>query len=76
MQLTFYFRSGCSLCEQMLHELQALQRRYGFELQMQDIDANTELQNRYNIRIPLLIDGETVLAEHFLDEKRIHAHFS
>lgn len=76
MLLTLYYRSGCSLCEQMLQELQPLQHRYGFELVLQDIDARADLQSRFNVRIPLLMDGETVLAEHFLDENRVHAHFS
>jgi thioredoxin reductase (NADPH) len=76
MSITLYYRSGCSLCEQMLQELQPLQQRYGFQLELQDIDAHPEFQSRFNVRIPLLMAGETVLSEHFLDENRVDAHFS
>ncbi len=76
MPLTLYYRSGCSLCEQMLQELTPLQQRYGFELQMIDIDSRADLQARFNERVPLLFAGETLLAEYFLDPQQVHAHFS
>jgi len=35
--LTLYFRDYCSLCHQMLAQLQPLRQQYGFDIQVVDV---------------------------------------
>jgi glutaredoxin len=70
-----YTRSGCHLCE----EAEALLVRYGIRPQRIDIDADTALQDRYNLCVPVVvIDGKErfrgqvneVLLKRILAERR------
>ena len=38
-RLTLYYRHGCSLCDDMLHGVEALQQELGFSLDIMDVDA-------------------------------------
>ncbi len=50
-----YTRAGCHLCD----EAQALLQRYGMEPKLIDIDQDAELQQRYNVWVPVVvIDGQ------------------
>ena len=61
MPVTFrlYSRAGCHLCDEMLKELEALQRTTmgTFTVEVLDIDRDPETQRRYSLRIPLLTAG-------------------
>ena len=51
-----YSRAGCHLCDEMLQELEALQRTTAgvFTVDILDIDRDAETQRRYSLRIPVL----------------------
>ena len=58
-----YTRPGCHLCEDALGELRRLHARQPHELELVDISADDELQQRYGERIPVLeIDGREYAA--------------
>ncbi len=65
--LTLYSRSGCHLCEDMQAQLAALSAEHGFVLQCIDIDADAALVQRYGSRVPVLMRGETLICEYFLE---------
>ena len=74
MKLTLYFREYCSLCHQMLAELQPWQDRYGFALDIVDVDADPELEARFNELVPVLMDGEQEICHWHLDIPALAAH--
>lgn len=60
-QLVLYTAPGCCLCEEMKAQLEALRGRQRFDLEVVDISASPELEERYRPEIPvLLIDGRKV----------------
>jgi glutaredoxin len=74
MKLTLYFREYCSLCHQMLAELQPWQARHGFELDVVDVDADPQLEARFNELVPVLMDGEHQICHWHLDIPALAAH--
>jgi thiol-disulfide isomerase/thioredoxin len=65
--LTFYFRDGCCLCDQMAAELSALECRYTFALERIDIDEDPDLALRFNAKVPVLAVNGEILCCHHLD---------
>ena len=66
-RLILYHREGCYLCTQMHEALLALQNQYTFLLETVDIDADPELQARFNVKVPVLALDDTILCCHVLD---------
>jgi hypothetical protein len=69
-----YSRSYCHLCEEMLQALQKLRPAYDFSVEMQDVDANAALLERYDELVPVLLGwhGEASprqLCHYFLNEE-------
>ena len=58
LRARLYTRPGCHLCDEAVGELRRLQAAQPHELELVDISADDELQQRYGERIPVLeIDG-------------------
>lgn len=87
IEVILYTRDGCHLCEKTRQDLLDLQERYPHKLTMIDIDQNTELQNQFFDRIPVVQVGsqilyapierqalQSMLAESILDSKTTRAH--
>jgi glutaredoxin len=82
--LILYGRDDCHLCEQMLDELKAFKithaRVLDLEIAYINIDKHSHLLERYNHRIPLLIDENhhTIkeLCEYFFDGDVLMKYFS
>ena len=66
--LTVYIRSGCHLCEDMLHELRLRQAEWGFSLETIDIQDQPALESLYGTKVPVLIRGKDEICHYFLDE--------
>lgn len=71
--LTVYVRRGCHLCTDMTQALQRLRPELGFEFTEVDIDADPELRQRYDTRVPVLVAGATEICYYFLEEERLRA---
>ena len=71
--LTVYVRRGCHLCTDMTQALQRLRHELGFEVTEVDIDADPELRQRYDTRVPVLVAGATEVCYYFLEEDRLRA---
>ena len=74
MKLTLYFREYCSLCHQMLAELEPWRQRYGFALEVFDVDDDPRLLERFDELVPVLMAGETEICHYHLDTQRLAAH--
>ena len=72
--LTLMFREYCSLCHKMRDALQPFQVAYGFALDIVDVDADPELEEKYNELVPVLLDGDTEICHWFLDEETLRVH--
>jgi glutathione S-transferase len=72
IELKFYHRQGCHLCEEMWQALSEMSRSEEFKVIPIDIDQHVETKQAYGLRIPCLEgpDGHT-LSEHFLDPTRV-----
>ena len=66
-RLTVYSRTWCHLCDDMIAGLQPLQARFRFRLDIVDVDADGDLENRYGEHVPVLLHGSRELCRHRLD---------
>jgi len=58
----------------MLASLEALRGELGFGLEVVDVDAEPELERRYNELVPVLMHGERELARWRLDPSALRAY--
>ena len=58
----------------MLASLEALRGDLGFELEVIDVDAEPDLERRYNELVPVLMHGERELARWRLDLSALRAY--
>ena len=66
--------ASCSLCEDMLDTLDAVRREEAFELEEIDIRSEAvshQLRRRFQYSIPVLMDGDTVVAQTRLRADRL-----
>lgn len=73
-RLTVYIRHHCHLCEQMVHALEPWRQGFDVQLDLVDVDDDPVLAARFGERVPVLADGEEVLAEYFLNESALRLH--
>lgn len=73
-RLTLYARTYCHLCEDMALALVPYQQRYGFAVDVVDIDRDERLQALYGEKVPVLSDGQQELCHYFLDEAALQRH--
>jgi len=75
-QLILYYRSGCSLCEEMHRELTVVILDYESTLKTVDIDADPALVAAYGHKVPVLLasDGEEI-CHYFLDRQALDSYF-
>ena len=53
VQIRFYTRKGCHLCEKALTVLQELQNEFKFRVELVDIDGSSHLPGEYGQDIPV-----------------------
>lgn len=61
---------GCHLCEEAEPVVRRVMKRYGFGLEIVDMDSDDELVRLYSLRIPVLLDASgAVVAEGIIEER-------
>lgn len=75
MRLTVYIRTYCHLCADMLQALAPWQARYGFELDVRDVDSEPEWEARFGEKVPVLCAPEREICHYFLDEAALAEYF-
>lgn len=70
-RLTLYSRVYCHLCEDMLAALEVLRGEYSFDVEVLDVDADPELEAKYDELVPVLTANGTELCHYFLDEPKV-----
>jgi hypothetical protein len=67
-RLTLVQRPGCTLCEEMLAELQRFARTCELPaIELVDVDGDPELNRRHGLDVPVLLLDGTVVCRHHLD---------
>ena len=65
MKVALVTRQGCHLCDQALGALRDL----GFEPELRDVDADNELFDLYDWRVPVVLVDDRVVAEGRIDRE-------
>jgi glutaredoxin len=59
VRVVLYTRKGCHLCEDAYAFLRHEQRRFGYQLEVVDVDAVSDLVVRYGEKVPVVaVDGK------------------
>lgn len=67
VQLTVYTRVNCHLCDDMKELLSGLSGELEFMVEDVKIDDNPVLEEMYGTRVPVLMLGDAMICEYFLD---------
>ncbi|MCW8902188.1 glutaredoxin family protein [Sedimenticola sp.] len=65
--LSFYYRDGCHLCEDMWQHLQSIRETHPFDVDLINVDSDPDLRARYGTLIPVLASGEEIICNYYLD---------
>lgn len=61
MELTFYTRAGCHLCEEAKAQLLPLAQEFGVAFREVNVDTDSSLRARFNDQVPVFfLDGRKV----------------
>jgi uncharacterized membrane protein len=69
LNITFYTRENCSLCDQALSELEQIKDEIPFNLSLIDIDSDQALQKKYLELIPVVEIGPYTLKAPFTKQE-------
>ena len=62
-----YYRENCHLCDDMWQHLLEIKAARDFQLVLVDVDSEVELQQRFGTLIPVLLGGDQVICNYYLD---------
>lgn len=71
--LTLYGRAWCHLCDDMRAALEPLLAEFGVVVDVVDIDADPQLEARYNDWVPVLVCDGVELCHYHFDAARVRA---
>lgn len=67
LEVTLYTRPGCHLCEEAKSLIAPLLAECGARLREVNIDGDPELQERYNLDVPVIFLAGRKVAKHRID---------
>lgn len=67
IELTLLSRSYCHLCHDMEVALAPLAAEFAASVKVLDVDADPQLEARYDELVPVLLHGDRELCHYFLD---------
>lgn len=74
LRLTLYGRSYCHLCDDMLAALAPICGEFSVAVDVIDIDSDLELEQRFDILVPVLMHERTELCHYHLDASKVRAY--
>ena len=75
-RVVVYHAADCQLCARALDVVRVIQSELGFELELVDIDGDSELEARYREQLPVVeVDGERAFT-YFVDPDTLRARLS
>lgn len=76
VELTLMSRAWCHLCHDMEAALAPIAAEFGATVTVLDVDADPELESRYDELVPVLLHGDMELCHYFLDEPKVREYLS
>lgn len=76
IELILMSRAWCHLCHDMENALAPLAAEFGAGVSVLDVDADPELERRYDELVPVLLHGDRELCRYFLDEAKVREYLS
>lgn len=76
IELTLISRGYCHLCHDMEVAIKPLAEEFGAQVTIVDVDANPDLEARYDELVPVLLHGEIELCHYYLDEAKTREYLS
>jgi glutaredoxin len=55
LRVVMYTRQGCHLCEEAWELLEKLRPGFGFELELVDVDGQSDLAKLYGEKVPVVV---------------------
>lgn len=75
-ELTVMSRQWCHLCHDLVERLAPLAAELGWAVRVLDVDADPELEARWDELVPVVLAGEVELCHYHLDEGAVRAYCS
>jgi hypothetical protein len=70
--LVLLSREGCGLCEQMLHDLAALEQEGMIPpVSIVDVDSSPDLARQFGLKVPVLMLDRSVVCHYTLNSKEL-----
>lgn len=76
IELILMSRGYCHLCHDMEEALLPLLKEFDASLTVFDVDADPQLEAKYDELVPVLLHGEVELCHYFLDEAKTREYLS
>ena len=73
-KLILYVRKDCHLCSEMVSDLNKLQAKLCFYLQLVDVDSSPNLVEKYGEFVPVLMGKNEEICHFHLDFKALDAY--
>ena len=70
-ELILVSRTYCHLCHDMEVAVAPLAAEFGIPLRIVDVDADPQLEAKYDELVPVLLLGEHELCHYFLDKAKV-----
>jgi hypothetical protein len=74
--LILYIRKDCHLCSDMISDLNKLQAKHCFSIELVDVDSNASLLDKFGEFVPVLMGGNKEICHFHLDTKALDAYFA
>ena len=62
-----YVKYGCHLCDEMIEHLNLLKADTDFEIEQIDIIGHQQLEQRYGLKVPVLVKDGVEICHYHLD---------
>ncbi|PYU21855.1 MAG: hypothetical protein DMG30_16505 [Acidobacteria bacterium] len=70
LEVTFYTRPGCHLCDEAKLQIAPVLAEFGARLCEVNIDADPTLFERYNLDVPVIFLADRKIAKHRVDRSQ------
>ena len=71
MKIRIYSKADCHLCDEAKEAIQRVTKRLPIEIEIIDIEKDSELLNQYRYDIPVIFLDDRKIFKHRVDEEKL-----